>query len=260
MIKSPLRTAYEEARGLGPDPARQPDSHLSISHLYKYRAFPGPESKDRDQRLGQLRSIFERRTLYAAHVDDLNDYFERTFGIDRGESARRFHSDNLVHAVARDQFGVVSLSEDAENQLLWSYYAGGGTGFCVQFSRVGCPVLGGALCQPVRYSRRPRVLCVQEHGSGGDEHTQWSLEHLADVLWTKSNEWQHEAEWRLLWPEHSAEMECTLSVTGVVFGVETLERDAKMVEEWAEHIDGFAVGVVEPEADSYRLRVRWDER
>lgn len=81
---------------------------------------------------------------------------------------------------------ILSLSDRADNFLMWSYYGQGHNGYALVFNTQLMPF---AAAVKVRYSRRhPRIL-LNRRDMGGI---------ASEVLGTKAKQWQHEREWRLI--------------------------------------------------------------
>jgi hypothetical protein len=91
---------------------------------------------------------------------------------------------------ASDEFGILSLSGDSNNQLLWAHYANGHKGVIIEYERSAQNKFGqDNLCFPVRYtSYLPEI----------DD-----IDIETDDIWKikfgiKSDIWAYEKEWRLL--------------------------------------------------------------
>lgn len=98
-----------------------------------------------------------------------------------------------------ERYGVVSLSEEPRNPLMWSYYADKHSGFVLGFDSTSPPftappentqLLGR--CHRVNY-------VLYKPPWPGTAFTQDSeVEFLRLMLLVKSLQWQHEREWRLI--------------------------------------------------------------
>lgn len=89
------------------------------------------------------------------------------------------------------KLGVFCLSETNDNILMWSHYAGGHRGFCIEFERSETNELGGDSCVPVIYPEDDAVPIFK-------------LEELAErkafaqSATTKAKLWAYEREWRMI--------------------------------------------------------------
>jgi len=117
--------------------------------------------------------------------------------------------------------GVYCLSEVANEAQMWSYYAKGHSGICIDMSLP--EILTSA--RAVRYmGHLPRFNFFD-----------LPLEQLADkVLFTKHNNWSYEHEWRIIqreFPPGAHHFKYPL-VKRVIFGAKTRPPDVKLVLGW----------------------------
>lgn len=105
-----------------------------------------------------------------------------------------------------DRFGVLSLSESATNPLMWSYYADSHRGLVIEievteaFPEPAGPKRAGSMAdfigtpQKVSYDPdRPAWVMYDPLGRRfGDR--------IRDLFLRKNIQWQHEKEWRLIYP------------------------------------------------------------
>lgn len=125
-----------------------------------------------------------------------------------------------------DRLGIFSVSTVPDHPLLWSHYAYGHTGLCLEFKCDGLfpdQTVDESLC-PIRYSKRFPLV-----SEAADPH-----EQVEAVLLTKAFDWQYEAEGRYLdWqrgtgyrrfaPDH---------LTRVIFGCRLTQADRHRVRAW----------------------------
>jgi hypothetical protein len=90
-----------------------------------------------------------------------------------------------------DRLGVLSLSASNRDILLWSHYATGHSGLCLQFlATTHTPFFGRA--QPVQYSTGyPIVLPLDS-----------PQKQVESFLLTKAYDWKYEEEWRVIEHDH----------------------------------------------------------
>jgi len=145
--------------------ARQPnDGPEPPAILYKYLP---PDRID----------ILENRRLRFSRPTDFNDTFDSDFLIPKsqgiGAKAARYHLKN--------QLGVLCLTAQADNHLMWVHYAQNHTGFILGFnSHARFFSEKDRILRKVTYQDRPNVL------SNAD----------LNVCFYKSNAWKYEREWR----------------------------------------------------------------
>jgi Protein of unknown function (DUF2971) len=92
----------------------------------------------------------------------------------------------------RDNLGVLSLSEDPLQLLMWSHYGSEHAGVCVEFDVTKLmPDVGNV--QPEQLSILRPVRYTQQKVSGLPRP-----DTIIEVLTTKSNHWSYEREWRMV--------------------------------------------------------------
>lgn len=231
-----------------------------VKRLYKYRALGDSLARSGGPRSTQavIESVSECQ-LYAATPVEMNDPFEcrmrpgKTPSIQQYKSfveqlASEMHSgghaalangledstrglngdlESLHKAVAwlveehLRKVRIVSLTATNNNTVMWSHYAAGHRGVCLGFEVTQGTIFGEAL--EVHYETP-----LPEYTLG-----ELNLGIMAEVLLlTKSNEWRHEAEWRIL-VSNPSNPEATThvlryephSLSEVIFGVRVCHDD-----------------------------------
>lgn len=88
-------------------------------------------------------------------------------------------------------FGVLSLSETAINNLMWSHYSDSHRGFCLGFEYHETNILGqyGDRVTYVEKMPMPSIASFAMDVGG---------EVIHQIAYTKSSEWAYEQEWRVL--------------------------------------------------------------
>lgn len=98
----------------------------------------------------------------------------------------------LEYRRQRDNLGILSLSEDPLQLLMWSHYGSEHAGVCVEFDVTKLmPNLGNV--QPKQLSILRPVRYTQQKVAGLPRP-----DTIIDVLTTKSNHWSYEREWRMV--------------------------------------------------------------
>lgn len=124
-----------------------------------------------------------------------------------------------------DSLGVFCLSERGDDILMWSHYAGGHSGVCLQFENcVGLVDVPKGVPLDVSYSEQLPVL---------DFVRDSDRRQAVAVLLTKAARWAYEGEWRIVDPAgpglHTFAPDL---LSGVIFGCRTSEADRRAVQEW----------------------------
>jgi Protein of unknown function (DUF2971) len=227
-------------------------------HLYKYRALYTGREK------GFLQSMLLRGEINFSLASEFNDpfdlainpsfegtdaqieaYWEREYerrhpempAAERKRLAREFRLKCLApgglqslersHATGVSKAGVFCLCESPTSTLMWSHYAQDHYGVAVRFRVEALPLqaLRPLLVWRVHYSD---MLPRPNYYSDSDE------DYLRAVLATKSREWSHEREWRLVRPTIPGVFALPLeAVDGVVFGLRTPEATRNEIRSWS---------------------------
>ena len=137
------------------------------------------------------------------------------------EDVQRVASDVLSDI--RNNMGVLSLSGDPVNVLMWSHYARSHTGVLLTFRTDQGDLISEA--QRVLYAmERPVVDVVGERASA----MQKTLLHKADY-------WEYELEWRVIRPGRPrAHAFNPASLEAIIFGARTTDEDKQAVKQAAE--------------------------
>jgi len=124
-----------------------------------------------------------------------------------------------------DKIGVLSLSASSNNILLWSHYAAGHSGICLEFlATETTPFFGRA--QQVDYQvEYPRVYLHDD--------PEW---HIKSFLLTKANAWTYEEEWRIIDTNSPGERVFSEELlVGVILGARIASEDRDYVLNLVEH-------------------------
>ncbi|MFZ0680264.1 DUF2971 domain-containing protein [Candidatus Binatus sp.] len=127
----------------------------------------------------------------------------------------------LQHDV--DQAGILCLSKIRSDILMWSHYADGHKGLCLEFDGSANSDFFGA-AQPVEYSDYSPLPLDKDSGS-----------QMARIVLTKSTHWAYEQEYRIILPNQA----CTAVsfpkelLTAVIFGCLMPETLRQTVRSWA---------------------------
>lgn len=201
-----------------------------ISHLYKYRAYNA-----------RSLSIIENRKIWFAKPDSFNDPFDckipfdhhltldqavaygRKIGVpeeklkvivnSKGEIQKEFLEEWAKTLKKADEelesMGVFTLSEASNNILLWSHYANGHRGFCIEFERNSANKLGN-------YEITRRVQYRLDYPTINP-----TKEDVFDLkFFTKASEWEYEREWRLVYDKGDVEEPLAdVEISAIVFGL-----------------------------------------
>jgi hypothetical protein len=125
-----------------------------------------------------------------------------------------------------DKSGVYSLSTSLDHPLLWSHYADGHRGLCLEFQHMIdlFPEIQLQNAFPVSYATTFPKL--SESGTRG--------EHVQATLLTKAVYWEYEQEWRFIDPTGGPGLRrfCPRFLSSVIFGCLMKEEDKARVRGW----------------------------
>ena len=210
--------------------------HPEYPHLYKYMSV-GLNARER------MQTIFAEERIWAASLDKLNDPLEAAFlaSSDLSHTDAVVALNNIAHS---NWWGCVCFSTDPVCVQMWAHYAAQHAGICVQYRRAGSYLLSSKNCQPISYRRTmPRVEATEQS--------------IHQIFWSKSDAWEYEREWRLMYPRANAYLAPGLVVpSGIVFGLRTPPETKELVRKTAPHMRfGQIVSAREP----YRLQIHWEQ-
>jgi hypothetical protein len=214
--------------------------HPEITRLYKYRAY----------NIHSL-SILINRKVWFAKPDSFNDPFDCKIPFDhrltsdeamaygrkigmpekninailnsKGEIQKGFIEEWGTTLKASDEefekMGVFTLSESSNNILLWSHYADGQRGFCIEFVRNPDNRLGNyELTRRVQYSTDYPIINPTKKDA-------FDLK-----FFTKASDWAYEREWRLVYDEGDVEeLFPDVDISAIIFGLRMPESHREII-------------------------------
>jgi len=233
---------------LNPKSCKNPDPNRPTPHaLYRYRALIDDTIDER-----RLKPVFVNHQLYFPSRRRLNDPFEcivpsfiytppHVLQQFLEEKVRRLLPDLTPEQIREkaaaidlerlrqdiqndvDKVGILSLTEERDNLLMWSHYANGHCGLCLEFATSIYEVFFGR-AQPVIYSDDRSLFNPRES----------ETKRVEKIVLTKSKHWTYELEWRIVEHQkgeglHEFPAE---TLTGVIFGCRTSDKDKDKVNRW----------------------------
>jgi hypothetical protein len=149
------------------------------------------------------------------------------------ESFRPLRARDAINLLERKlaHVGIISLSARCDSLLMWSHYADSHRGFCLGFDREA--IVSRAVCRPVSYCAD--LPCTVLHDINVTRV--FSLDHrrnkhgpliaavpiddpaLLNVIYSKSQDWAYEQEWRILLLSGGNEIAYPTELREVVFGL-----------------------------------------
>jgi len=162
---------------------------------------------------------------------------------------------SLEQTLARidQQVGVLCLSQDADNLLLWSHYANSHNGICLQFDirrhRAAFPRLHRvsyqaevldleAALQDLLHTlgRRPQLLldiaALMRASPADDDHPVRQIERW---FYTKSLDWAYEKEWRALCNRPGGNRFPARALSGIIIGCVNSAENLALIRQAIRH-------------------------
>ena len=220
-----------------------------ITKLYKYRS-PNCNTLN----------ILKKQCLWAAKPEDFNDPFDCDLDISVGitennmlaaihqhrsestiaeykasnldadgkftpEERKRLDHETQGLIEKNKNSGIVCLSEECDSILMWSHYAGEHKGVCFEFTRAVDNCLGDIeLCSPVKYDTHYPIIDLGRLLLNQDGET------LKIMMYTKSEEWAYEKEWRLITPQGDKECPWPVPISRVILGIKIEDQFKSKIE------------------------------
>ncbi|MGD0886417.1 MAG: DUF2971 domain-containing protein [Thermodesulfovibrionales bacterium] len=145
---------------------------------------------------------------------------------------REFSKDLLQSSI--DKIGLLSLTKKCDDILMWSHYADGHKGLCLEFSKQ--VIDANYYCGKVTYSND--YLSFKEFNKAMDATHEDNYIVMGEcLLFRKSKHWDYECEWRIIYPDRIEPGGNRLldyppqMLTGIIFGCEMSEDDKKTIRE-----------------------------
>lgn len=135
-------------------------------------------------------------------------------------------------------FLVGCLCTDCKNRLMWSHYADGHTGFCVEYDFSGADASAFAMLPfPVFYSEnRPIIPWKAAIDDSAENIAEAAVELMLGVL-TKDKAWEYENEWRILLGANESPDLHMPRITCIYLGVDISEENRIKILEIAAEKD-----------------------
>lgn len=130
---------------------------------------------------------------------------------------------HMYHETVTSHVGVMCLSEVHDDILMWAHYADSHRGVCLIFDPTEEFM---STAQPVKYRKvRPRVNPIVNSYD----------EMLEAAMFTKSDHWSYEQEWRILQYKKGSGVYTipTASLRQVILGAEISEQDRMRICQWS---------------------------
>ncbi|MCG9720391.1 DUF2971 domain-containing protein [Shewanella sp. Isolate7] len=123
-------------------------------------------------------------------------------------------------------FGILSLAEDEKDILMWSHYADDHKGVCIELERTDSNELGDPKAtRKVAYTKSyPSMNVKSLLSKDGHDNS------LMRVLYTKSEHWSYEREWRNFQSDGGKVYPIPGKILSITFGARASEMDIDIVK------------------------------
>ncbi len=120
-----------------------------------------------------------------------------------------------------DEIGVFCMTEKKDNILMWSHYADGHKGICLEFQPIPTSpffVIAQEMNYEYKYSKPNMLRSTKD-------------EKMLAVLLTKSKDWEYEKEWRIINHDNGPGIYKfpTELLTGVILGCSIVEKFKNLI-------------------------------
>jgi hypothetical protein len=204
--------------------------------VYKYR---GGDDKIFERDLNSL----EKNYFWSSNFNDLNDPLENSINedvfkkeitlLDRifGKKSKKEFSrvkNSFENLLSQNlNIGIYSLSKSFEEKLLWSYYANAHKGFCIEYDLdklLTDHVDKERYSFPVIYKKsHPKVSLLDIPSISK------STNLVQKAFGTKSMEWEHEKEYRIVTNEFGKHNYDYKAVKSIYFGLKMGENEKNLI-------------------------------
>jgi Protein of unknown function (DUF2971) len=229
--------------------------------LYKYKTITDDDRNNTDRAF--TRRLLENGELYFSSFHELNDPNEAIFDYSADEIPIRLNKDeidnpiyqpfletrediddsNIIlvvdgrtaanHVLSRINNhippGLLCLTEDHKNLLMFDYYGGGHKGLCIGLN-------WRKLASVFNESRQPRK--IKYRSKPPHINPIWA-NNFGEVFFSKWKKYKHEKEFRLLYKPgiYGSSDEVLLAINEIIFGCAVCQDDQERVIEWTQHLE-----------------------
>jgi len=189
--------------------------------LYKFREL---------SKFDRVFDIIENKKLYCSAYNDLNDPFEGEYNYYYGDStcgvivcgeAECGSDGNHYNTLANCNFGICSLSTENNDVRMWSFYADGHKGICIEIEWDENQIYD---LYPVKYDLDPKKVT----------HENFSGKTIKRILSRKSSHWEYESESRII--SNIGFYNIKGSIKSIIFGCRAGENEKKILKKIAPNV------------------------
>lgn len=224
--------------------------HPHITSLYKYC----PIDKDGAIKRYALEGLRNGK-LWASQPNSFNDPFDcntdnydpetiapRTIeifsqsgldNIDFNDPSNIRKVKKLLHAqfvAMAKKYGVLCLTENCESILMWSHYADGHRGFCMEFERTGDGALVDfEILRPVSYTRDCPNIDLDKLMD--ESNVPAFIRELSTFVLAKAEGWGYENEWRGIYRLGNRLVDYPGKLKSIIWGINTSSEHKSTIKD-----------------------------
>lgn len=206
-------------------------------------------------------NALENKKIWVASPKDFNDAFEFSCTIGNKEDhlleemgvfeqipeAKELYlqkQESLKELIrySQNEFGVCCFMEDKFSQLMWSHYADGHKGFCVEFSFD--EERFNNFVYPICY--RKEMVNIEMKSPKAD---------FLPIMLTKSEDWAYEREWRLVFTGKDQGLHEAPKIKAVYLGAKIEEPDKRRISDIC-RMKGYEIYQMDTKYGKYQLEIK----
>jgi len=135
------------------------------------------------------------------------------------------HKDN-------DEMGIVCLSEDSVNILMWAHYANEHKGICIEFERNKDNTLGNyEITRPIVYQKSYPKFTILDFGTSVEGGV------IEKLIWSKSLDWAYEKECRIASPYGNVALSIPGKISAIIFGIRASSSSIDIIRKLTQGTD-----------------------
>ena len=197
------------------------EKELFDMHLYDFNLDDIAEKLQIEEDVDEIDKFFEIFTEIYPQLD--KDIKKKQSEIQEQEKE--------IKKIMDQNFAVGCLTTDYRNNLMWSHYADGHKGFCIEYDFKDLKNINNLL--PVAYSTdRPSIPLECMYNNSKDMNTEVA-KALYIALLNKDNIWEYENEWRIIISATEGKNIEMPPISAIYLGAEMPEEDKKKLIEIA---------------------------
>ena len=158
----------------------------------------------------------------SGNAEEISKFKQEHFRNGKLDQETLIQADKMIREFSQQQTkkylntGVACFTTELTNILMWSHYANGHRGFCLEFDTEYFPSSAKLI----------KVIYGSSYPTLSPEDLFKEPHKLGEPLYTKSKDWENEEEWRLIMKKGDSSFEYNpKALTGIYFGYWALKEN-----------------------------------